>query len=842
MGGGGKKKNKAAGLASGAGGGVIAPAVAPEPPAESSPPTPLWGSYWQWQANAFKKYQAGEIGAVDYCKQANEMAKFFNIPVPLGIEQMAGLSSEQDKLKKELAPFVEAGEIQKPLDFDYIGVAPVDSLFWKAYDDEYTKFITGETTYEQFNANLKRRAMEYGYGESGGISGAAQPPAEASSSEEQASPAGSSPDEGEQLPGLEPEQVEEPAGSAEAAPPPAWLLEASPVRDGFWSEVAEAGPLGRPLMVAGPDVEDQTLTATMFGAPGGDPGKDRLVLFGKVREESEAKLLDALDLEGGHVVKVKKQVEQVKPFPLDKEEGFYEQLLKVAKSVNYHVGEGKDNVIPEHTVKGIQELTVKLAAASFKEKQAGGDAGVLAMIQHYQEQLKAVESAANTKTKAPKVTQFTAPQMVEVEEEVIVPNAPGEGLAAKKRTGSRIAADDVGGRAVWDGQRDTNQFYGVEYAIDLGDGYQAVYHPNDSSVPFSLRGTLEVISPPGVKDGREALQKLKSLHLHAEPPASAQEAEVMYLERNVWAQDYGNDSEYRAINQELENLAMKQEAKLVSQLEAVSGLSQEEQLALAKELVLQNERSLLAEKARLLKRFFEKKMGLAPGGLEKLPSYRPVPGAAQQKKGFYFWNRFDLTPEQVKQKAKGYVLTHKLEGVGSDSKTSSKADVLCRIIENGGVLASTELRRRMGVKHSGMSSTDDMKTGGASYAFTFFRKASQQKSYDIVWDPETLLTRSDWFATKYDAYGVTNPKDYKYNTSGRTRKVEDLPEYAKETKAGSLRAQVMFKNGIDLLGEHAPKYIFVETEADRQKMLASFAKIGVRELKGRPVEEVVQVR
>lgn len=826
MGGGGKKKNKAVGLA-GTGGGVIAPVVEPEPSSEFDVSTPLWGSYWHWQADAYKKYQAGEISAADYCKQANEAAKSFNIPVPLGLEQLAGLSSEQEKLKKELTPFVDVGEIQKPLDFDYIGVAPVDSPFWKDYDDEYTKFVTGEITYEQFNENLKRRAAKYGYGEIG----VEKPSVEASSSTEQA-------------PALEkePEQGEEPAGAVESAPPPAWLLEASPLKDDFWSEAAEAGPLGRPFMVAGPDIEDQTLTVTMFSEPGGDPGKSRLAIFGKVREESEAKLLDALDLEGGHVVKVKKQVEQVKPLPLDKEEGFYEQLLKVAKSVNHHVGEGKDNVIPEHTVKGIQELNVKLAAASFKEKQAGGDVGVLAMIQHYQEQLKAVESAANIKTKAPKVTQFTAPQMVEVEEEVIVPNAPGEGLAAKKRTGSRIAADDTGGRAVWDGQRETNQFYGVEYAIDLGDGYQAVYHPNNSSVPFSLRGTLEVISPPGVKDGGEALQKLKLLHLHAEPSAGVQEAEVMYLERNIWAQDYDKDPEYRAINQELENLTMKQEAKLVSQLEAVSGLSQEERLALAKELVLQNERSLLAEKARMLKRFFEKKMGLAPGGLEKLPSYRPVPGAAQQKKGFYFWNRFDLTPEQVKQKAKGYVLTHKLEGVGSDSKTSSKADVLCRIIENGGVLASTELRRRMGVKHSGMSSADDMKTGGASYAFTFFRKASQQRSYDIVWNPETLLTRSDWFATKYDAYGVTNPKDYKYSTSGRTRKVEDLPEYAKDDSAGNLRAQVMFKNGIDLLGEHAPKYIFVTTEADRQKVLASFAKVGVSELKGRPVEEVVKVR
>ncbi|MGB9804667.1 hypothetical protein [Desulfofundulus sp.] len=833
MGGGSKKKKSVLALGAGAGA-AISPALAPEAPGTNIPfkvMATMWGLYWDWQFGAFKKYQAGEISPVELYTLANEKAQELGIPVPLGIGHLAVLSSDQEKLKEGLAPHVETGEVPKPSDFDYIGVFPVDSDFWGFYDDQYAKFLEGKITYEQFQENLQNEAAKQGYVNAGVVQGEQGPftdvPASAHPAQPAGEPGGTGKEEGA------PEAAEA-APFSPSAPPPAWLLEASPVREDFWDGVAEAGPLGRPFLVAGPDIEDQTLTATLFRDPGGDSSKSRLVLFGKVREESEAKLLDALDLEGGHTVKVKRQVEKEAPLPLDEQEGLYAQLLKVAKSVNHHTGEGKDNVIPDHTLKGMAELRARLE----KLQGSAQDEKVQAMLEHYVSQLKAVESAVAGKTKAPFVTQFTASQTVEVEEEVVVPAGKGEGLPARKRTGSRINASESGGSAVWDGTRNEDKFYGVEYLIDLGDGYQAVYHPNDKSVPYSLRGTLELIAPPGVNDGRGALQKLNLLHLHAGPPASAEEAEVMYLERNVWAQGYEKDPEYRAVGETLKALEMKQEAKLLAALDgaASKGLAEEEMLALAKELVLQNQRALLAEKTRLLKRFFERKLGLAPGGLDKLPTYRPVPAAAQSRKGFHFWNRFDLTPEAVREKTKGYCVVHEIK-----TAPGKKVDILCRMIENGGVLASTELRRRMGVKHSGVSSEQDMVTGGASYAFCFFRKDKKQKDFDIVWDPEALLTRSDWFATKGDDFGAVNPENAHYSVSGRTRKVEDLPEY-ESTGSGSWRAQIMFKNGVDLFGAHPPRAIFVDSENDRQKVLASFAKVGVKELGGRPVEDVVKVR
>lgn len=829
MGGGTKKKNSVSGFAAGAGAGIAPALTAGEAPGGADPPvipaqeTPSpWSVFWQWSAekyhNIFKK---GGISAAEMYLLANEKAKELGIPTPLAIQTVFH-PADEETAKKELAGLVAEGKTPVPPDMEFIDTVPADNPFWAWWDEKYAAFLGGEISADQLVSGAKAKAAELGLlggpaengsGLSGAGGGDALPFPGSDSTKEEPVPAGP---------------------VSPAAPPetPDWLLEASPVREDFWNGVEEAGPLGRPFLVAGPDIEDQTLTATVFQDPGGDPSKARTVLFGKLREESEGKLLDALDLEGSHVMKVKRQVEKEAPLFLDEKEGLYAQLLKVAKSVNYHTGEGKDNVIPDHTLKGMAELRDKL------EKLQGivQDEKNQAMVQNYLDQLKAVESAVASKTKAPFVKQYFTPQLVEVEEEVVVPSGKGEGLPAQKRTGSRIKAAESGGAVTWDGGRETSSFYGVEYAIDLGDGYQAVYHPNDKSVPFSLRGTLEVIAPQGVKDGREALQKLKMLHLHAEPPATAAEAEVMYLERNIWAQGYEKDPEYRAIGRRLEALEMKQEAKLLAALGGADGLGEEEKLALAKELVLQNQRALLAEKTRLLKRFFEKKLGLAPGGLDKLPTYRPEPGAASRQKGFHFWNRFDLKPEEVRQKTKGYRIVHRIEGAGD----SGKAGILCRVIESGGVLAATETRYRMGISHKGVSSKDDMKTGGAAYAFTFMRPVQKQDDFDIVWDPEVLLTRSDWFATKGDDFGATNPSDSHFKESGRTKDIDKLLSW--KSNFSGWGGQVMFKNGIDLLGEHAPRYIFVNSEADRQKVLASFAKVGVKELGGRPVEEVVQVR
>jgi hypothetical protein len=351
-----------------------------------------------------------------------------------------------------------------------------------------------------------------------------------------------------------------------------------------------------------------------------------------------------------------------------------------------------------------------------------------------------------------------------------------------------------------------------------------------------MRGTVELVGPPGSADGGAALEKLTLLHLHASPVGSAEEAEAMYLERNAWAQGLTSDPEYLEVGKVLAEAERKGEAEALARLEeAGAHLSEEEMLVLAKSLVLENQRRLVRLRTKLLKRLFEKKLGLPEGGLDSLPAYQPRPLAAAGGKGWHFWNRFDLTPEKVRKELRGYVIAHRLVAGGH----GNPVDRLCRIIESGGVLACGEVRARMGVRVSTASPHEDMKTGGASYAFTFIRPKAKERAFDIVWDPETLLTRSDWFATKQDAFGSINPSDPK-SAYEKTADIGVLKSW-KEWFSG-WGGQVMFKNAIDLLGAHPPQAIYVETEKDRQRVLAAFAKAGVKELGGRPVGEIVKTR
>ncbi|RDV81792.1 hypothetical protein [Ammonifex thiophilus] len=605
--------------------------------------------------------------------------------------------------------------------------------------------------------------------------------------------------------------------AAEQAAQPAWLREVSPLDPGFWDDVKEAGALGKPLMVAGPDIEDQTLTAVFCHDPA-DPGKGRLVLFGKLRPEAEAKLMDALAVD-----------EKAPPGPLPSDT-FWDDILLAAKSVNHHIGEGTP--VPKHTLERIAKLKARLSSFNPSTPQEQE------MKQTYEQYVAVLERAVEEGKKTYEIypggtfTRFTPSPKEEDEYEV------AGGFKAKKLTGSRPAAEEREGRLYWDGEkRLRDSFLGEEYEIDLGDGYRLIYHPSRDPVPYSLRGTVELVGPPGQPDGHAALEKLSLLHLHASPVTSAEEVEVMYLERNAWAQGLTGDPEYREIGRAVGEAEKKYEAEALARLEeAAAHLSEEEMTVLAKSLVLENQRRLLRCRAGLLKRFFEKKLGLPEGGLEGLPAYQPRPLAASGKKGYHFWNRFDLTADKVKEALKGFVITHRIS-TGKD-----KVERLCRLIESGGFLACGEVRARMGVKVNTTSPLEDMKSGGASYAFTFIRPESRQGEFDIVWDPEVLLTRSDWFATKDDAFGAVNPESH-YSKYEKTTDVEKLGWWVRYSHIDpQWGGQVMFKNGIDLLGIHPPRYIFVDSAADRERVLDSFAKVGVKELGGRPVEEVVRVR
>src|SRR6266542_3215446 len=171
------------------------------------------------------------------------------------------------------------------------------------------------------------------------------------------------------------------------SPAPGELV--TPVTDEFAAEVLAAGAPGKPMLLGGADVED--MTAEVIGYAAGDG--HRFVLHTKVRQEAEEKLLDALSATEPKTTLVEKQVQAQGRLPLDTDKGLYEQLAKVAKSVNHHIGEG--SVIPHHTAEAMAKLETELTDLSQKLAITSQDTEMLAA---YAQALDLVQKAAGTKT------------------------------------------------------------------------------------------------------------------------------------------------------------------------------------------------------------------------------------------------------------------------------------------------------------------------------------------------------------------------------------------------------------------------------------------------------------
>src|SRR6266540_5454576 len=255
------------------------------------------------------------------------------------------------------------------------------------------------------------------------------------------------------------------------SPAPGELV--TPVTDEFAAEVLAAGAPGKPMLLGSADVED--MTAVVVGYAAGDG--HRFVLHTKLRQEAEEKLLDALSATEPKTTLVEKQVEAQGRLPLDVDKGLYEQLAKVTKSVNHHIGEGTE--IPAHTTEAMSTLHTDLLELSQKLAISPQDAE---MISAYAKALDQVRKAAETKIKSPWVPPFETTYTKTVKEEVVLPPDPDalQGLPAKLRDATKLAAVEEGGVASWDGAT-RKPGKGKEYLIDLGGGYQAIYRSHAKS-------------------------------------------------------------------------------------------------------------------------------------------------------------------------------------------------------------------------------------------------------------------------------------------------------------------------------------------------------------------------
>lgn len=589
---------------------------------------------------------------------------------------------------------------------------------------------------------------------------------------------------------------------------------------------APAGDVkGVPLLVGGADLDDSL--ATLVAYAGADGVHE--ILYATLSQDAEGKLVEALSLSEEKLVPV--VVEKVVDgrLPLDADHNLFEQLQGVAKSVNHHLK--AQDAIPAHTLANLEKVQ-----ATLKELKAGAPTDAEAqMLDGY----LAAADAINQRVKDPSALPYDAggkvplvkahevSQLVAVTEYVPAPvgETPENLRPAQVRDATRVAPTlDAAGAASWDG-KSRSKAAGKEYAVDLGDGFSAVYRPFEAAgkagaADFSHRGALEIVAPPGAGHGPDLVAKLGELNL-VNRPLSKAEGEWAYLQRNVWAQQLDHHKGVAAALAESAGLDDAVTELLVAQRqhEAI-GMGDTELHRFARALRLEAEARALPHKVAVVRDAVAKATGWGSGAdLAAAPGYDPVPRVSG---GWLTWDRFDVaaSTQAVDKAFANRGLSHHLTG-------RNLADVL-----SSGVLASTERRRLMGIGASkGMSESSDMKTGGAKSVFLRVSDGPASGP-SLYWaDASRLLRRSDWYAYGSDHFGSLNPQSG-HSTSGQTRNPATVAGF----HGGN---EVMFRHGLDLLGSEAPTMIKCSSAKERSVIVQLLKGKGIHHLGGRSVEELV---
>jgi hypothetical protein len=226
------------------------------------------------------------------------------------------------------------------------------------------------------------------------------------------------------------------------------------------------------------------------------------------------------------------------------------------------------------------------------------------------------------------------------------------------------------------------------------------------------------------------------------------------------------------------------------------------------------------QRIRAHKDFWQKK--LAVKDVTKLKGYSAVP-SFDEGKGWARWSRFDVDAGEFERQLKGCALGHSLYG--------NTTETIDGILASKGSLVATEEKFRIGVSVGGMSPQRDQSTGGASYVFTRVVSSKGVKRSDLVFDKKLLLD-ADTVSYDSDFYGRVDP-------SFMAKKRKRTPaQWKKLRDRGS--NETLVRNNLPLT-EYL-KRVNVATPTQRREVIAIFHKHGVREIRGRAVEDIVNVR
>jgi hypothetical protein len=173
----------------------------------------------------------------------------------------------------------------------------------------------------------------------------------------------------------------------------------------------------------------------------------------------------------------------------------------------------------------------------------------------------------------------------------------------------------------------------------------------------------------------------------------------------------------------------------------------------------------------------------------------------------------------------------KAELLAHGPAVGSIEDLLEAVLPTNRSFVPTAERFSTGVPIVGMSPSQDMNTGGASYFFTRIVKADQMQVNCIRFKPD-MLRRADAISYDHDKYGNVTGSQVREN------RISDVASWKRLPRHGS--NETIFKGSVPLL-EHLDSMV-VASSGQKANVVALFKQHGIAALPdGRRIEDVVRV-
>jgi SPP1 gp7 family putative phage head morphogenesis protein len=184
---------------------------------------------------------------------------------------------------------------------------------------------------------------------------------------------------------------------------------------------------------------------------------------------------------------------------------------------------------------------------------------------------------------------------------------------------------------------------------------------------------------------------------------------------------------------------------------------------------------------------------------------------------------------------------HSLGGFLYDIPEDEQVERLAALFSGKGKLYSTVQRRNRGIDTEGISSAEDIKTGGADYVFlrpsTKPVDTTEHWGGTIVFDPVELIRRGDWFAYHGDSYGIKNPLYLDRYLNSKTGSAN--LNYIDELTDPIARSEIMFPDNVEMKDMYS---LVVADEDMKAKLLGKLNELGITTFNGRKVEDIIITR